>query len=112
MARPKKVYKYSELEIQQLLTYSDCALFNALGLLYDCQTASEQRVEASYMNNRRGFAKPDAKSLTVIAKTIQETGTIDFDNKAYLRNKLLKRYVRQITKIANRNWEQAQTTLI
>ena len=112
MARPRKVYKYSELEIEQLLIHSDRALLNALNLLYDCQTDTEQRVEASFMNNRRGFAKPDAKSLTSLAKTWNETGSIDFDGKMYVRNKLTKRYVRQITKICNHNWETARATLI
>ena len=112
MARPRKFRKYSKIEIEQLIRLSDNALYNALTALYQCQLEDEQDREQSIYKNRMGFAKPDAKMLTVMAKMLQENGGLEFDNKQALRNKLVKRYVTQITNICNYNWDQTQTTLI
>ena len=112
MARPRKFRKYTEIEIEQLIKYSDNALYNALSAIYQCQLDDEQAREVSIHHNRRGFAKPDAKSMTVLAKLLQENGSLEFGNKQVVRNKLVSRYVRQITKIANENWDQQQVTLV
>ena len=112
MARPKKYRKYSEIEIEQLIKLSDKALYNSIKILYDCQGAQEQAREASIYNNRRGFAKPDAKMLTQMAKGVIDNGALDFDQKAALRGKLVKRYIRQITKLVNERWDRTQTSLI
>ena len=112
MARPRKFRKYTEVEIEQLIRLSDNALYNALTALYQCQLEDEQAREVSVYKNRMGFAKPDAKMLTVMAKMLQDQGSLNFDNKQSLRAKLIKRYVRQLTRICNYNWDQTQTTLI
>lgn len=112
MARPRKFRKYSPIEIEQLISRSDNALFNALMALYQCQLEDEQSRERSIYYNRMGFAKPDAKMLTVMAKMLQDDGNLSFDNKIALRNKLVRRYVKQITRICNKNWDEAQVTLI
>ena len=112
MARPRKFRKYSTVEIEQLISNSDNALYNALIALYQCQLEDEQSEEKSKYYNRMGFSKPDAKHLTACAKLLEDEGCLSFDNKVYLRNKLVRRYVRQITKICNRNWDEAQVTLI
>ena len=46
------------------------------------------------------------------AKMLQDDGNLSFDNKIALRNKLVRRYVKQITRICNKNWDEAQVTLI
>lgn len=112
MARPRKFRKYSPVEIEQLIQRSDNALYNALTALYQCQLDDEQSVERSIYFNRRGFAKPDAKMLTVLAKLLQSDGLLSFENKERLRTKLVRRYVKQITKICNYNWDTQQVTLI
>ena len=76
------------------------------------QLDDEQIREISIYKNRRGFAKPDAKMLTTMSKLLEENGSLSFDNVQLLRTKLVRRYVRQITRIANYNWETMQTTLI
>ena len=112
MARPRRQVKYTEIEIDQLIKFSDNALYNALAALYQCQLDDEQVREVSIHHNRHGFAKPDAKSMTVLAKLLQENGSLEFGNKQVVRNKLVSRYVRQITKIANENWDQMGVTLV
>ena len=112
MARPRKFRKYSPVEIEQLISRSDNALYNALTALYQCQLDDEQAEEKSKYFNRKGFAKPDAKMLTVLAKMLQDDGTLSFENKETLRNKLVRRYVKQITRICNYNWDVGHVTLV
>lgn len=112
MARPRRQVKYSEIEIEQLIRNSDNALYNALISLYQYQLEDEQLREVSMYRNNKGFAKADAKMLTVMSKMLQEHGTLSFDNVQKLRAKLVRRYVRQITRIANYNWDTEQVTLI
>lgn len=112
MARPRKFRKYTPVEIEQLISNSDNALYNALIALYQCQLDDEQARDRSIYKNRRGFAKPDAKMLSTMAKMLQDDGNLSFDNKVSLRNKLVRRYVKQITRICNKNWDDAQVTLI
>ncbi len=112
MARPRKFRKYTPVEIEQLISRSDNALYNALTALYQCQLEDEQAAEKSIYFNRRGFAKPDAKMLSSMAKMLQDEGNLSFDNKINLRNKLVRRYVKQITRICNYNWDVGQVTLV
>lgn len=112
MSRPRKFRKYSPVEIEMLISNSDNALYNALTALYQCQLNDEQQVERSIYFNRKGFAKPDAKMLTGLAKMLQQEGCLSFDNKCRLRNKLVRRYVKQITRICNYNWDTQQVTLV
>ena len=100
--------KWTQDEIKQFLRTNDQVLYKALKDLYACQMADEQRLEGSIHHNRMGFAKPDAKSLTIMAKLLNEQGVLSFENTQKVRDKLVGRYTKQITKIFNAQWAASE----
>lgn len=91
---------WTEDEIRTLVQSNDKVLYGALKKLYACQTAEEQAVGVTNVQNGAGFNGVDAPILTNFAQFLERTGFLTPRQKALARKKL-KKYNRQLTALAN-----------
>ena len=91
---------WTEEEIKNLIQNNDTVLYNALLKLYNCQTMDERQLGETNVSNGIGFNGADAPILTSFAQFLKRTGFLTPKQKQLCRNKL-KKYNRQLTKLAN-----------
>ena len=97
-AKPKKVW--SEDEIARLIQTNDKVAGKALEKLYDCQTAEEQAIGETRVQNGAGFNGADARILSSMAEFFKKTGFLTPKQLVVVRKKLVK-YNKQLTRLAN-----------
>lgn len=87
-------------EMKNLIANNDRVLYRALIVLYNGQTADEQRDGATRYTNGIGFNGVDAPILTSFAEFLERTKFLTTKQKAIARKKLPK-YAKQLVKVTN-----------
>lgn len=105
--------KYSVEFIENKILTDDLWLIRAILALYKKQTNEEQSKNISVVRNNMGFNKPDSYYFSSIAKIIlcmygYKKPTMFYDgflskNQLYKCRILIRKYVKQLTLIANSN---------
>ena len=88
--------------MQNLLTTSDKAVERALVVIFERQTADEQMIGVTRVNNAVGFSGVDAELCTSFAKQVIKRGSLSPKQMVYARKKMLK-YWKQLADIAYAN---------
>lgn len=92
---------WSVNDIKENIIKSDIWLTKAILAIYSLQTASEQASEVTIHINHVGFSAFDALRMSYYAKWLKSGRTLSGTHKDLARKKIL-RYVKQLTKIANK----------
>ena len=99
---------HTKESIQTLLATNDKAVYRALIVLFERQTADEQEAESTNHNNGRGFNGRDAKFGTSLAKQViaWEQGHSTFRNplsagQMTAARKMIRKYAGQLALVAN-----------
>ena len=87
-------------EMKNLIATNDTVLYKALIVLYNGQTADEQRDGATRYTNGIGFNGVDAPILTSFAEFLKKNRYLSVKQKALARKKLPK-YAKQLVTVAN-----------
>ena len=91
---------WTEDEIRELVQTNDKVLYGALKKLYACQTADEQSIGETVVQNGVGFNGVDSKILSSMAEFLNRNGYLSVKQKALVRKKMVK-YTKQLTRLAN-----------
>ena len=91
---------WTEDEIRELVQTNDKVLYGALKKLYACQTADEQSMGETVVQNGVGFNGVDSKILSSMAEFLNRNGYLSVKQKALVRKKMVK-YTKQLTRLAN-----------
>ena len=86
---------WNEESIKELLRTSDKAVYRALVLIFENQTADEQNTESTHYHNRVGFRPQDAFILSEYANWYQKRGSLTPKQLEWAR-KLIAKYWRQL----------------
>lgn len=99
-APAKAKHVWTEDEIAKLVQTNDKVTCNALAKLYACQTADEQAIGETRVQNGMGFNGADSRILSSMAEFFKKTGFLTPKQLVVVRRKLVK-YNKQLTRIAN-----------
>lgn len=94
----KKVWTVEE--IKNLLETRVDMVVKSVVKIYEFQTETEKVSETTHLNNGVGFNGADAGILSSFAKQIQQGRNLSPKQFA-IANKKIKKYAKQLTKIAN-----------
>lgn len=95
---PKKEWTVDE--IKSLIDTNDIFVIRSLIKLYSYQTDEEQAGDTTSEHNGYGFNSFDAKALSGMTKILMNNFIISKSQVSYARTKL-KKYAKQLTRIAN-----------
>ncbi|ATS92371.1 hypothetical protein DLP05_115 [Stenotrophomonas phage vB_SmaS_DLP_5] len=98
--------KTAKEEIQALLDSNDRAVYRAIILINDRQTASEKAHNAAEEENGEGWSKFDAEFMSNMAHAIRQYGKLTERQMEFARPKI-KRYWKQLMIISNEKGEAA-----
>lgn len=87
--------------IQELIKTNDKAFCRGVVLIYRLQTAEEQSIKETTIQNGVGFAGVDAKFMSDIAEMILQGKQLSARQEAIARNKL-KKYWKQLMRISKK----------
>ena len=87
-------------EMKNLIANNDTVLYKSLIVLYNGQTADEQRDGSTRYTNGIGFNGVDAPILTSFAEFLKKTKFLTAKQKIIARKKLPK-YAKQLVRVAN-----------
>lgn len=88
-------------EIKENILKSDIWLNKAVLAIFNLQTLSEKSSENTHIYNNVGFSAFDAKRMSYYAKWLLSGKTLSGHHKDLARKRIL-RYIKQLTKIANK----------
>ncbi len=97
---------WTTLEIKELLDRSDLAVQKAVVAIYRFQTPDEQDCETTRYQNGMGYNAFDAEIMSSFAKWILSGKNLTVKQMAIARKKI-KKYVRQLTSVANEGCREA-----
>ena len=97
--------KWTQEEMKQYLETNDQVLYGALKALYDCQTVDEKSDQQTKYTNKVGFNGADSKIMSSLAEFLIRRGYLTDKQKVLVRKKIAK-YLRQVTNLANAQWER------
>lgn len=106
IAEVREMYQKKEVwtvvQIDYLIQNDDRVLYGALRKLYNMQTDEEQAMGVTMVHNGSGFNAYDAPFLSSIVRSLNKYGHLTKGQKEKTR-RILKKYVKQLTNIANKN---------
>lgn len=91
----------TEKEVQENIDNNPSAVNRAILALYSKQTLDEKTSHSTQKTNKMGFNGADAPFGTSLAEQIMKGRTLT-DNQLATARRMLKKYVKQITKIYNK----------
>ena len=94
----KKIWSVDE--VRTLVSTNATMVERSLVKLYECQTAEEQNFKSTHVLNHQGFNKVDAKFGTNLAQVVKNGYHLS-PKQLEASRKILRKYVRQLTLIAN-----------
>ena len=97
--------KWSTDQMKDLMESNDKVLYGALKALYSQQTSDEQATGFTTYHNNVGFNGCDSKILSSMAEFLLRNDYLSDKQKIIVRKKLVK-YIRQITILANIDWDR------
>lgn len=100
METGKDLKMHTKESIKELLLKNDRAVERALLVLLSYQTATEQKIESTSVENGEGFASCDAKVMTSMAKQVQRGRSLTPKQLAWLRSGKSERFPCRIAKYA------------
>lgn len=101
LPKEKKAKTWSKEEILVKIMENDVWLERAVLAIYKLQTEDEKKDAYTKVKNSIGFNGVDASFGTSLAKQIESGKALTYKQKEYLR-KMMKKYVGQLEKIANK----------
>lgn len=96
---------WTEAEIKRLIATDDRVLYRALRRIYSYQTEQEKVAGQTLERNGVGFNAVDSRPMSGICEYLVVTGSLTVLQRQFARSKL-KKYSRQLTRIANKVEEQ------
>lgn len=103
---------WTETEIRALIATDDRVLYRALRRIYSYQTEQEKVAGRTLERNGVGFNAVDSRQMSRICEYLVAAGSLTVLQRQFARDRL-KKYNRQLTRIANKVEEQkcqARTT--
>ena len=96
---------WTQEQMADFIQNNDKVLYSALQALYKCQTDEEKSSKDALLQNGVGFNGVDAPFLSSVAQFLNKNGFLTEKQKVLTRKKLVK-YMRQITNMANLDWNR------